>query len=48
VVFYNYCLDRIRQMAGAMDRFAEDLMYLYEASLPHEAQRLNRRTPSQR
>jgi biopolymer transport protein TolQ len=48
VVFYNYCLDRIRQMEGAMDRFSEDLIQLYEAHIPQDAQRLSRRTPSQR
>lgn len=48
VVFYNYCLDRIRHMEGAMERFAEDLIQLYEAHIPQDSQRLNRRTPSQR
>jgi biopolymer transport protein TolQ len=48
VVFYNYCLDRVRQMESTMERFAEDLLQIYEAYFPQEAQRMGRRSPSQR
>jgi biopolymer transport protein TolQ len=48
VVFYNYCLDRIRQIEGEMERFSAHLLDIIEMSLPQESSRLSRRTPLQR
>lgn len=48
VIAYNHYLNRLRRIEGELQSFVEDLMGLFQLSLPQESSRIMSRTPSQR